>query len=186
MLPDMAWDQERLEGYLIATAQRDRESFVALYEYTSSHLFAIVMRILRDRSAAEDTLQDVFMSVWDKAGSYHHERGRAIDWLRRIAHNAAIDEVRRNARRPQTVAELDPDLQISESGDPVAGAISSASNAKLLDCLATIGNDHRESLLKAYVYGFTSREIATEKGVAIGTVKSWVSRGLARLRECLN
>lgn len=184
----MSHDDPRLQELLAATARGDRAAFAELYDATSSHLFALLLRILRRRDLAEEALQDCYVRIWQKSGSYSVERGAPVAWLASIARYRALDMLR--ARRPE-VSE-----QTSESGEPPASHVDEGIDVqrqaedqheleRLHDCLGELGGEQRSAVMLAYYEGFTHPELAERLAAPLGTVKSWVRRGLQRLRECL-
>jgi RNA polymerase sigma-70 factor, ECF subfamily len=172
----------RLQRLIRDSARRDRAAFAALYTETSAKLFAIALRILRQREWAEEVLQESFVAVWQRAGDYDPARGSAMGWLVTIVRHCAIDQLRRNAARPESRSEADvalPTLAAAGSGD------SGAELRALQRCLDELDELPRRAILLAYCYGLTHDEVAARLGVPIGTVKSWLRRSLERLQKCL-
>ncbi len=178
-------DREELVRALVATGGEDRAAFARLYTLTSMKLFGICLRICGERQTAEDVLQEVYVTIWKRAGGYEPGRGSPIAWLATIARNRAIDWRRAQGLRP--VAPLD---SAPEPVDPSP----SASDALLLDeedrrlhgCLDGLTGDQRDAIRTAFFDGLTYAELATRRGVPEGTVKSWIRRGLFKLRDCLD
>jgi len=181
-------DVQRLESLLFATAEGNSSAFSELYQETSAHLFALLLRILRRRDLAEEALQDCYVRIWNKAKSYNADRGSASAWLASIARYRALDMLR--ARRPE-VSEIS-----GESGEPLATHVDEGVNIEqqaedqstlelLHDCLDELADDQRDALMLAYYEGYTHPELSERFEAPLGTVKSWVRRGLQRLRECL-
>jgi RNA polymerase sigma-70 factor (ECF subfamily) len=182
--PDNEPDGAELEALLSRCAAGDRAALETLYTRVAPLLLAVLMRILRRRDAAEDALQDVFVSVWQRARQFDPIRGRALAWLTSMARYRAIDLQR--ATRPvvalSDVNELEPQLQ--SEGPLEAGEIL-GSGALLRRCLEQIAAPQRRCLLLAYQDGLTHSEIARAVNEPLGTVKSWVRRSLIALRRCL-
>ena len=177
--------RQRLTEVLVATAQEDRLAFRKLYQLTSAKLFGICLRICGERQAAEDVLQDVYLIIWRRAGGYEPGRASPISWLATIARNRAIDWRRAKGVRPtsdMTEADLVP------SGDPSAidRLLDREDDYKLHACLDALDDPQRKAIRTAFFDGLTYAELADRQGVPLGTMKSWVRRGLLRLRECLN
>lgn len=174
----------RLTDALHRTAARDARAFRLVYRLTAAKLFGICLRICGERKAAEDVLQDVFLTIWTRADGFDPARGSAIAWLATIARNRAIDW-RRTNRPVMTSADV-----LNEVADPAA----SASDMLLMEererllrfCLDALEGNHRDAIRGAFYDGFTYTELASRGAVPLGTMKSWVRRGLMRLRECLN
>jgi RNA polymerase sigma-70 factor, ECF subfamily len=171
-----------LQQLIRASARRDRAAFAALYARTSSKLFAIALRIMRQREWAEDVLQESFVGVWQRAGDYDPARGSAIGWLVTIVRHCAIDQQRRRGRRPEgrsAPEEVLTALAAPDSADSAAGLRA------LQRCLDELDQQPRRAVLLAYCYGLTREELAARLGVPLGTVKSWLRRSLERLQKCL-
>lgn len=173
---------QSIEDLLAAVADQDREAFRMLYERTSAKLYGILIRILPDRGQADDAMQDAYVRVWRNAAGYDASRGRAITWLAAIARNVAIDVRRREgARGAGREAEVDLDLLSAGSAD----AASSESLAALSACLKRLPSEQRSLILAAYLQGESRDELAARLGHPVGTIKSWLHRGLASLKGCL-
>ena len=177
-------DGAELEALLARCAEGDRSALEALYARVAPILLAVLMRMLRRRDAAEDALQDVFVSVWQRARQFDPIRGRALAWLVSMARYRAIDLQR--AARPalalSEVSALEPQLQ---SEDPAEASEMLGSGALLWRCLEQIAAPQRRCLMLAYQDGLTHSEIARAVNEPLGTVKSWVRRSLIALRRCL-
>jgi RNA polymerase sigma-70 factor (ECF subfamily) len=173
-----------LEALLSRCAAGDRAALATLYARVAPILLAVLMRILRRRDAAEDALQDVFVSVWQRAHQFDPIRGRALAWLVSMARYRAIDLQR--AARPAVplteVSALEPQLQ---SEGLATSSEMLGTGALLVRCLEQIAAPQRRCLLLAYQDGLTHSEIARAVNEPLGTVKSWVRRSLLALRRCL-
>ena len=178
-------DNAELEPLLQRCAQRDQAALAALYERAGPLLLGILLRMLRNRALAEDALQDVFVRIWQQAGQFDQHRGRALAWLVSIARNRAID-LQRGQRVTVMLdaAELAGAEQLQVSGELDATEYSAAQRA-LRHCLQRLGAAQRRCVLLAYQYGLTQQKIARSLGEPLGSVKSWVRRGLQSLRECM-
>ena len=178
-------DNRRLEDLLRRCAARDAAALRELYGHTASQLLAVLMRILRTRAAAEDALQDVFIRIWQQAGQYDEIKGRAISWMVSIARNRAIDLLR--AARPMVLletAELAGAEQLRVEG-PAERAEFGATQAALQRCLALLAQAQRQCVQLAYQHGLTQEQIAQAENQPLGTVKTWIRRGLQSLRTCI-
>jgi RNA polymerase sigma-70 factor (ECF subfamily) len=177
-------DSAELEALLARCAAGDRTALETLYARVAPILLAVLTRILKRRDAAEDALQDVFVSVWQRAGQFDPIRGRPLAWLVSMARYRAIDLQR--ATRPalalSEVSTLEPQLQWQ---GPAEGGELLGTGALLLRCLEQIAAPQRRCLLLAYQDGLTHSEIARAVNEPLGTVKSWVRRSLLALRRCL-
>jgi RNA polymerase sigma-70 factor, ECF subfamily len=174
-----------LEELLGRCARRDAAALQALYARTAPQLLAILVRMLGTRSAAEDALQDAFVRIWQQAGQFERIKGRAMAWMVAIARNRAIDLQR--AAHPTLLldaAELAEAEQLRVEG-PAETAEFAAAHEALRRCLEILGAAQRQCLLLAYQRGLTHERIALSIGQPLGTVKSWVRRGLQSLRTCM-
>jgi len=180
-------DPERLTQLLAATAGGDQRAFAQLYESCSAHLFGVLLRILQRRDWAEEALQDCFLKVWQKSETYEPSRGTPLTWLMTIARYRALDLLR--AKRPEVEMPEEgeePPLSFADpTQDPVGRAIEGEGVDRLHQCMGGLQEEQRRSVLLAYYEGYTHQELAQAMKAPLGTVKSWVRRGLSRLRECL-
>jgi len=176
--------RQRLVEALVATGEENRAAFRTLYQLTSAKLFGVCLRICGDRQAAEDVLSDVYMTVWKRAGAYEPGRASPISWLATIARNRAIDW-RRSARRvPSAPLDEAPDIA-DVTPSSVERMLLDEREAQLYLCLEELQQRQRTAIRTAFFDGLTYAELAARQGVPLGTMKSWVRRGLLRLRECL-
>lgn len=186
-----------LSGLLARSGLGDRAAFATLYQRTSAHLLAVVMRINRDRAQAEDILQEVFVNVWRAAKSFDAAQSQPLTWLTSIARNRAIDSLRRLQTQPQFQTHAAPsgsDREDESVYDTVADAapgpldlLSQASDARSLGlCMDELSALQRQSVALAFFQGLSHAEIAAQLRQPLGTVKSWVRRALLTLRSCLD
>jgi RNA polymerase sigma-70 factor, ECF subfamily len=160
-------------------AARDSAAFKALYDKTSPILFARLLRMLRRRSVAEEALQDVFVRIWERAGQFEAHRGRALAWMVTIARYCAIDLMRRERMT------LVGDDALAEIPDESAGdAVEKPNNFDF--CIGQLNDNTRKCLTLAFVEGRSHDEIARVTANPLGSVKSWIRRGLLSLKECLS
>ena len=174
----------RLVDALVRTGEEDRAAFRDLYALTSAKLFGVCYRICGERQAAEDVLHDVYLTIWRRAGAYDPLRASPITWLATIARNRAIDW-----QRAQKIRRATP----IEDAPPVIDTAPLASESMLQDeasdllhgCLQGLEARQREAIRTAFFDGVTYAELAERQSIPLGTMKSWVRRGLAKLKECL-
>jgi RNA polymerase sigma-70 factor (ECF subfamily) len=178
-----------LEGLLAAVARGDRTAFAELYAATSPQLLALLLRMLQRRDWAEEALQDCYVRIWQKSDGYSPQRGAPMAWLATIARYRALDLLR--ARRPEVNessfdAELPSPLErADEAQGPEQGAMQREGIGRLEDCMQNLAEEQRRSVLLAYYEGYTHSELARRMKAPMGTVKSWVRRGLLQLRDCM-
>jgi RNA polymerase sigma-70 factor, ECF subfamily len=144
------------------------------------------MRILRRRAVAEEALQDVMVNIWERADQYDAYRGRAMAWITAIARYRAIDLLRRQqAAAPLDDAPAEALVDIT-AADFVDTTTSARLRKALNDCFGRLTAEQRRCLELAYVDGYSQDQIASEIDSPLGTVKSWIRRGLASLKRCLD
>lgn len=176
---------EDLAGLVQKVAKGDRAAFARLYRHTAPRLFSVILRIVREESAAEEALQDVYIRLWQKAASYDPRKARVTTWLNTIARNRALDEVR--GRRGEMVSGLELTLFEDEvSPGPAQDAHRAGMARELSLCLEELEGDQRRSVLMAFYEGMTHSELAAAMKKPLGTIKSWVRRALMELKECLD
>jgi RNA polymerase sigma-70 factor (ECF subfamily) len=178
-------DPDALPRLLAACAARDRTAFERLYRETSPKLFGVALRILRREDWAEDVLQECYVRIWDHAQDYRAGLAAPMTWMTSIVRNRCLDWLRR------------PNLEvIDEEGELIEAAASnapgpldeleSAGKARALKkCLETLDARQRQAIALAYYDGLSHSELAAHLREPLGTVKTWVRRGLLRLKSCL-
>ncbi len=183
--PSPYGDPAQLATWLGDVADGDRGAFEQVYRATSAKLFGICNRLINDRAEAEDTLQDVFATVWHKAGQYDASRASAITWLAMIARNKCIDRLRSHAPLRNSA----PLEFAGEIVDAAPGGLESAEraneNQRLEVCMRELDPDRQRLLRTAFFEGATYEEIASRSDTPLGTVKSWIRRSLLKLKACL-
>lgn len=195
--PTSDWSERSVElSQLLARAGLgDRAAFATLYERTSAHLLGVVMRIQRDRTLAEDILQEVYVNVWRAAQSFDAAQSQPLTWLTSVARNRAIDSLRRAQSQPQlkTNIQTTHDDEETDVYDTVADdapgpldLLSRASDARALSaCMEGLSAQQRQSVALAFFDGLSHAEVADSMRQPLGTVKSWVRRALMSLKSCL-
>jgi RNA polymerase sigma-70 factor (ECF subfamily) len=171
----------QLQSLLDRCAAADSSALERLYELASPLLFAALTRILRRRALAEEALQDVFVSIWQRASQFQSSRGRPMAWMMSIARYRAIDLLRHERSAPMLV----PDLPEAAGDDKEESGSWLPATSLLERCLGLLNDQQRSCLELAYVGGNSHEEISRLTGNALGTVKSWIRRGLQSLRKCL-
>lgn len=173
----------RLNDALAKVASGDRAALQQVYRLTSAKLFGVCLRISRDREAAEDILQDVYLKVWNRAGRFDPERASPITWLCVIARNTAIDWQRRAG--PATLPEALAFQVADESATAPETIEAGQERARIFDCLDTLEARQSRAIRAAFFDGLTYVQLAELAKVPLGTMKSWVRRGLIQLKGCL-
>ncbi|MBI3452588.1 MAG: sigma-70 family RNA polymerase sigma factor [Rhodospirillales bacterium] len=176
---------DRLTDLIAAAASGDRRAFADLYRATGAKLFGLALRILRRRDWAEEVLQEAFVNIWRHAGAYRPERGAPFAWLATIVRNRALDRLRRE--RPVVPLDDAPGREswADPGKNPLDLALASAEARRLKACLDELDGPQRESIVLAYYEGRTHEELAARFAAPLGTVKSWIRRGLIRIKGCL-
>jgi RNA polymerase sigma factor (sigma-70 family) len=194
-----AWSERShdLSRLLARAGLGDRAAFATLYERTSSHLLAVVLRINRDRAQAEDILQEVYVNVWRAASSFDAAQSQPLTWLTSIARNRAIDSLRRLQTQPQMRSagrdaegrESEDDDVYDTVADDAPGPLDLLSRAgearSLAACMDKLSATQRQSVALAFFQGLSHAEVAAQMRQPLGTIKSWVRRSLAALKSCL-
>lgn len=181
----MTSSRQELEELLAGVARGDEAAFAELYQATAAKLYAVALRILRSKEAAEDVLQDSYFKVWERARDFDASIAAPGTWMAAIVRNRALDEIRRRAARPQAdVAALD-DLESGDE-DPVEALGRREDIVRLLRCLEGLEPDKRQMVRLAYLDGMSREALAKRFARPEGTIKTWLHRSLARLKECLD
>ena len=173
-----------ISDLIARTALQDRAAFQALYQRTSAKLFGVCLRILNDRSEAEDVLQEVYVKVWNKADRFATGQASGIAWLAAIARNQSIDRLR--ARKPMSEPESVLGELASDDPSPEDAVISGSENQRIEGCLEELDERHAAAVKRTYLAGWSYQQAADELEVPLNTVKTWIRRSLLSLRECMN
>lgn len=173
-----------LSGLIGRVAHGDRKALAAVYDRTSAKLFGVCLRITRDREAAEDILQQVYLKVWNRAGRFNPDFASPITWLCAIARNTAIDWVRKHGS-PAFTDALPADAPDSGIGEAMDAMAAGEERAQILDCLDLLPPNHQRAIRLAFFDGLSHSELASTMQSPLGTTKSWIRRGLLQLRGCL-
>ena len=175
---------DELAGLLARCARRDADALERLYRLASPQLFAVALRILRVSHRAEEALQDGFIRIWQHAGEYRPERGAPLTWMASIVRYRALDLRRRDmAARVTYPGELDHFADAKPG--PLLAAQSAAEARALERCLEHLEGKQRHCIMLAFYEGMSHAELSAHLHEKLGTVKSWIRRGLERLRTCL-
>jgi RNA polymerase sigma-70 factor, ECF subfamily len=178
---------EQLSDLLARCALRDQQAFSALYRFTSAKLFAVALRITRRRDWAEEVLQEAFVNIWNHAGGYTATKSAPMTWMTAIVRNRALDWL----RRPREV-EIDEEQEEmlasipDDSPGPEELLRRSTESGELAQCLKGLTDEQQRSISLAFFYGLSHAELAEQMRKPLGTVKTWIRRGLERLKTCLD
>jgi RNA polymerase sigma-70 factor, ECF subfamily len=191
-MPDSpAMDRSALLVQLLArVALADQRAFAELYRQTSAHLYAVALRILRESAAAEEILQEAYVSVWHHAGTYVAAKSQPLTWLTSIVRNRCLDQLRRReldtfplTSGGEDEPAFDPP---ADSPTPTELLIAGAEAQSVRDCVETLDAGPKQAIALAFFQGLSHAELAAHLREPLGTVKSWVRRGLERLKRCLD
>ena len=179
-----------LADLLARTSLSDQKAFAELYRLTSSQLYAIALRILRDPPAAEEVLQEAYVSIWHHAGSYSAAKSQAQTWLTSIVRNRCLDQLRRREVDTVTLSRDDgddADLDLPAEGPTAVEMLLNGAAAKSVrQCVDALEGAQKQAIALAFYQGLSHAELARHMREPLGTVKSWIRRGLERLKLCLD
>lgn len=178
-----------LADHLARVALGDHAALRRVYDMTASHLFGVAFRILGRRDLCEEVIQDAFVNIWNHADSYRVAQSQPMTWLISIVRNKALDVVRSAAMRRETEMPTDEEGEERDIRDDRPQALEllmqAAQTLRIRECLEGLDANHRQCLALAYYQGMSHTEVADHLGAPLGTVKTWVRRGLERLKHCL-
>jgi RNA polymerase sigma-70 factor (ECF subfamily) len=172
------------EALIALVARRDDAALAALYDRFGRVAYGLALRVVRDRSLAEDAVQEAFMTVWRTADRYVAERSKVSSWILTFVHRRSVDLVRHEERRRTDRYETPPEDALAPAPDEEAWL--RLRREKVQDALRQLTDQQRETLELAYFGGFTQSELADRLGLPLGTIKSRMFTALARLRELLD
>lgn len=183
---------ERLdfEAALAAVARGDRYALKAIYDAERSWLMGVALRVVRRRELAEEVLQDAFLQIWSRAATFDPASGSARGWIYTVVRHRALDLVRAAGNRPELVDAERFDALLADhaawSAAETAAAQAAGPDAHTIaQCLERLDEAKRHCVLLAFVEGYSHEEVAAQLRTPLGTVKSWIRRGLIALKECL-
>jgi len=177
-------DRDHIEKLIGKVSLGDRAAFSELYDATSGKLFAVCLKVLKNRSEAEDALQDVYLRVWNKADRYAVTGHSPMTWLITVARNLAIDRLR--ARKPANV-DLESAGELREkSPGPEAASIAISELRRINACFEELPKNRADAVRAAYLDGATYQFLADRYDVPLNTMRTWLRRSLMALKECLS
>ncbi|MGR3492804.1 MAG: sigma-70 family RNA polymerase sigma factor [Shimia sp.] len=178
--------REDIEELIARVAMEDRKAFDALYSATSAKLFGICLRVLNDRAAAEEALQEVYVRIWHRADRYRANGYSPMTWLITVTRNHAIDRLRaRRAVSGKMAGAVPEDLPAREPG-PEALAAHASDMALLKGCLEELDAQKADAVRGAYLQGETYQELSDRLGIPLNTIRTWLRRSLLSLRACMS
>ena len=175
------------EALVALVARGDEDALAELYDRVGRTAFGLAHRVLRDERHAEDAVQEAFLAVWRTAASFRAERAKASTWILTLVHRRAVDLVRREERRrTEPLGDAHEAALAGESEATEEAAWIRFERERVQSALKQLPDVQREALELAYYGGFSQSELAERLGVPLGTIKSRMFSGLARLRELLD
>ncbi|WP_068245910.1 sigma-70 family RNA polymerase sigma factor [Tritonibacter horizontis] len=172
-----------IETMIARVALRDRTAFSALYDATSAKLFGVCLRVLNNRSEAEEVLQEVYIRIWHKADSYAVTGHSPMTWLITVARNLAIDRLR---QRKAPMRDIDDVVDLADDRPgPETVAMARSEQAQVVACMNELPADRADAVRRVYLGGETYTELADRYGVPLNTMRTWLRRSLQKLKECL-
>ena len=176
----------QLAELLAQCALKNHNSFNKLYQLTAAKLYGVALRILRRQDWAEEVLQECYVNIWNHAGDYAMAKSAPLTWMTSIVRNRCLDWL----RRPQTEATGEQyDVAVEAGPDDAPGPMeqlaASSEAAALARCMQQLDAKQRQSIMLAFFNGLSHSELAAHMKQPLGTVKTWVRRGLERLKTCL-
>lgn len=196
-LPAAADRSARVVLLLSRIALGDQAAFAQFYDVTSAPLYGVALRILGNGPAAEEILQEAYVSVWQHAASYDVARSQPMTWLTSIVRNRCLDQLRRREIDSASLAADDDHDDDDHDGAPVRDPpfdtmtpgemlLAGADTRSVRDCVEALEAGPRQAIALALFRGLSHAELARQLREPLGTVKSWVRRGLERLEPCLD
>jgi RNA polymerase sigma-70 factor, ECF subfamily len=166
-------------------ASGDRAAFAALYKQTHAKLYGVIARILIRSDLTGEVLQEVYVRIWRKAGDFDPAKGSPIAWMATIARNRALDEIRRV--KPVALEDMPESFEPrAEEVDPLAARDRGERLTALMRCLSRLDEEKRQIVLLAYYRGFSREALARRFSRPVPTIKTWLHRSLAQLKDCLS
>ena len=175
--------QTELVTLLAKVALQDRRAFQQLYQRVAGQMLGVCTRLAGQRELAEEAVQDAFVRIWHHAGEYHPERGKPVTWMLTIARNRTLDLIR--ARKAKATDGDEGLADIALDSNPMDEALRLGSADLLQGCMGELSEQQRDTIMLSYYRGLTHDELAVALDTPLGTVKSWIRRGLLALKRCL-
>lgn len=176
--------RDDIEEMIARIKLRDRDALASLYDATSAKLFGVCLRVLNNRSEAEDVLHEVYLRVWQKADTYAVTGHSPMTWLIVVTRNMSIDQLRK--RRPETGGEDEMSFVPDNRPGPEAKAIASSERARIDACMDELEPEKAEAVRSVYLEGDTYKDLAARHDVPLNTMRTWLRRSLMKLKDCLS
>lgn len=188
MRPGLSTPSTTTQHDLIQLMQRvslqDRSAFTALYTATCAKLYGIIFRILLRRDVADEILQEVYVKIWERAADFDPTRASPITWMATIARNRALDEARK--AKPVSLETMPAGFDVADDTPDALDVLDAAEDYKrLMKCLQGLETQKREIVVQAYMHGLSREAISQRFAVPVPTIKTWLHRSLAQLKNCL-
>ena len=165
-------------------AAKDKQAFSLLYAATSTKLYGTILRILVRRDVADEILQEVYVKIWQRAGDFDANRASPTTWMATIARNRALDEARK--RTHVSLEEMPPGFDVvSEAPLALDVMTQTEDGRRLFECLQRFDPEKRKMVVLAYLYGMSRDALGKKAGKPVPTIKTWLRRSLAQLKDCL-
>ncbi len=178
-----------LTRLIARVAARDELAFKALYDQSASKLYGLALRVVNNRTWAEDVLQEAFLQIWRSASDYRGDLSPPMAWMGLMVRSRALDFLRRRtAERANVTQELDDPMAEtleSDTPNPMDTALASQQARALHECLGKLENQQREVVSLAYLRDLSHSELASQLRLPLGTVKTWIRRAMEQLRGCM-
>ncbi|WP_244278457.1 ECF RNA polymerase sigma factor SigK [Gordonia westfalica] len=175
-----------MRDLLTSASTGDRAAFTRLYDLTSSRIYGLAVRVVRDREYAEEVVQEAYLQYWQKAGEYHPARGSVITWMMTIAHRRAVDRVRSEQLQQDRMSAYGAASVEIPRNIPLEVVVRDDQARTLRACLGELTDLQRSCIEMSYFGGLTYPEVALRTETPLPTIKSRIRDGLRRLRSCLS
>lgn len=176
-------DTDQLRQLLAQCSLGDRRAFETLYRSVGPRLHGVALRFMGRPDLAEEVLQESFVRIWNNASRYEAHLSAPLTWMINITRNQAIDQLRKHRDRP--LSDLEEQMLVDESPSAQEQLDSAREASALSRCLESLDGMQRQSITVAYFQGLSCSELAEHLAAPLGSVKSWIRRGMERLRRCL-
>ncbi|MFD2821304.1 sigma-70 family RNA polymerase sigma factor [Paraglaciecola chathamensis] len=173
-------EQDPMLSLLSATAQGDKKAFAELYQASSKQLYAVSLKMLKRKELAEEALQEAYVRIWHNASQYRTGKGTVLTWMISIARYRALDILRYHSVRKEE-ALSDNQVAVAPSSEPM----TETQQGLLEKCMGSLDVQQRQAIHLAYFNGMSHHEVTAHLDLPLGTIKSWIRRGLQSLQRCL-